>query len=74
MDLYLTDAHLELRDSVRAFAQDEIAPIAREHDEQSRFPWQTVRGMADRGWFGANVPEQYGGLGLDTLSYMLIIE
>jgi short-chain 2-methylacyl-CoA dehydrogenase len=30
--------------------------------------------MADRGWFGANVPEEYGGLGLDTLSYMLIIE
>jgi alkylation response protein AidB-like acyl-CoA dehydrogenase len=74
MDPYLTAAHHELRDSVRAFAQDEIAPIAREHDEQSRFPWQTVRGMADRGWFGAGVPEEYGGLGLDTLSYMLIIE
>jgi alkylation response protein AidB-like acyl-CoA dehydrogenase len=74
MDPYLTDAHLELRDSVRDFAEREIAPIAREADEQSRFPWDTVRGMADRGWFGAGVPEEYGGLGLDTIGYMLIIE
>jgi alkylation response protein AidB-like acyl-CoA dehydrogenase len=70
----MTAAHLELRDSVRAFAQDEIAPAARELDEQSRFPWQTVRAMADRGWFGANVPADYGGLGLDTVGYMIIIE
>lgn len=74
MDPYLTAAHLELRDSVRAFAQDKVAPIAREADEQSRFPWPTVRAMAEHGWFGAGVPEEYGGLGLDTLSYMLIIE
>jgi alkylation response protein AidB-like acyl-CoA dehydrogenase len=74
MDPYLTAAHLELRDSVRAFAQDEVAPVARELDVLSRFPWQTVRSMADRGWFGANVPEEYGGLGLDTVGYMLIIE
>jgi alkylation response protein AidB-like acyl-CoA dehydrogenase len=74
MDPYLNDAHLELRHSVRDFAEREIAPIAREVDEQSRFPWDTVRGMADRGWFGAGVPEEYGGLGLDTLGYMLVIE
>jgi alkylation response protein AidB-like acyl-CoA dehydrogenase len=74
MDPYLTAAHLELRESVRAFAQDEIAPVARELDEESRFPWQTVRGMAERGWLGAGVPEEYGGLGLDTIAYMLIIE
>jgi alkylation response protein AidB-like acyl-CoA dehydrogenase len=74
MEPYLNDAHLELRASVRDFAEHEIAPVARELDEQSRFPWETVRLMADRGWFGATVPEQYGGLGLDTLGYMLIIE
>jgi alkylation response protein AidB-like acyl-CoA dehydrogenase len=74
MDPYLNDAHLELRHSVRDFAEREIAPIAREVDEQSRFPWDTVRGMADRGWFGAGVPEEYGGLGLDTIGYMLVIE
>jgi alkylation response protein AidB-like acyl-CoA dehydrogenase len=74
MDPYLTAAHLELRDSVRAFAENEVAPVARELDEQSRFPWPTVRAMADRGWLGAGVPEEYGGLGLDTVGYMLIIE
>jgi alkylation response protein AidB-like acyl-CoA dehydrogenase len=74
MEPYLNDAHLELRAAVRDFAEHEIAPVARELDEQSRFPWQTVRLMADRGWFGATVPERYGGLGLDALGYMLIIE
>jgi alkylation response protein AidB-like acyl-CoA dehydrogenase len=74
MDPYLTDLHRTLRREVREFAETEIAPVASELDEQSRFPWKTVRLMADRGWFGANVPEQYGGLGMDTLSYMLIIE
>jgi alkylation response protein AidB-like acyl-CoA dehydrogenase len=74
MEPYLNDAHLELRDSVRDFAEHEIAPVARGLDEQSRFPWETVRLMADRGWFGATIPERYGGLGLDTLGYMLIIE
>jgi alkylation response protein AidB-like acyl-CoA dehydrogenase len=74
MDPYLTDLHHTLRREVREFAETEIAPIARQLDEQGRFPWETVRLMADRGWFGANVPEEYGGLGMDTLSYMLIIE
>jgi alkylation response protein AidB-like acyl-CoA dehydrogenase len=74
MDPYLNDAHLELRQSVRDFAEKEIAPIARELDEESRFPWENVRRMADRGWFGASIPKEYGGLGLDTLSYILIIE
>jgi butyryl-CoA dehydrogenase len=74
MDPYLSDEHSALRRAVRDFAETEIAPVARELDEQSRFPWDTVRAMADRGWFGANVPQHYGGLGLDTLGYMLIIE
>jgi alkylation response protein AidB-like acyl-CoA dehydrogenase len=74
MDPYVNDEHIALRREVREFAETEIAPVARELDEQSRFPWETVRAMADRGWFGANVPQRYGGLGLDTLGYMLIIE
>ena len=74
MDPYLNDGHIALRREVREFAEQNIAPVARELDEQSRFPWENVRLMADRGWFGANVPKQYGGLGLDTLGYILIIE
>jgi alkylation response protein AidB-like acyl-CoA dehydrogenase len=74
MDPYLNESHLALRAEVREFAETHIAPIATQIDEQSRFPWETVRLMADRGWFGAHVPAEYGGLGLDTLAYMLIIE
>ncbi|MGH7465440.1 MAG: acyl-CoA dehydrogenase family protein, partial [Longimicrobiales bacterium] len=70
----MNERHVALRREVREFAEQNIAPVARELDEESRFPWENVRLMADRGWFGANVPRQYGGLGLDTLGYMLIIE
>ncbi|HSH45238.1 MAG TPA: acyl-CoA dehydrogenase family protein, partial [Longimicrobiales bacterium] len=64
----------ELREEVRAFAESEIAPVAAELDAQSRFPWDNVRKMADRGYFGVNVPEEYGGQGKDYLSYILTIE
>jgi alkylation response protein AidB-like acyl-CoA dehydrogenase len=74
LDPYLTDTHQALRREVREFAEQRIAPVARELDEASRFPWENVRAMAERGWFGANVPEQYGGAGLDYISYILIIE
>jgi alkylation response protein AidB-like acyl-CoA dehydrogenase len=74
MDPYLNESHHALRREVREFAEKKIAPVARELDEEGRFPWENVREMAERGWFGANVPQQYGGLGLDTLGYMLIIE
>src|SRR5690606_8563501 len=47
---------------------------ARELDETSTFPWENVRKMADLGLFGVNVPKEYGGLGLDYLSYILVIE
>ncbi|MGH7575722.1 MAG: acyl-CoA dehydrogenase family protein [Longimicrobiales bacterium] len=74
MGPYLEDRHEKLRTQVREFAESEIAPVARVLDEESRFPWDNVRKMADLGLFGVNVPEAYGGLGLDYLSYMLVIE
>lgn len=74
MEPYLNDEHEAFRREVRDFAEREIAPVARELDEQSRFPWDNVRKMADRGWFGVNVPEELGGLGKDYLSYILTIE
>jgi alkylation response protein AidB-like acyl-CoA dehydrogenase len=66
--------HGNLRREVNAFAREHIVPVARELDEASRFPWDNIRRMADRGWFGVNVPEQYGGLGLDYISYLIVIE
>jgi butyryl-CoA dehydrogenase len=74
MNPYFTKAHTELRERVRSFALTEIAPVARELDEQSRFPWENVRKMADMGLFGVNVPKEYGGQGLDVVSYMSVIE
>lgn len=74
MDIYLNEEHHALRREVREFAETEIAPVARELDEESRFPWDNVAKMAERGFFGVNVPEELGGQGRDYLSYMLVIE
>ena len=74
MDVYLSESHQELRQRIREFAEAEIAPVARELDETARFPWDNVRKMADLGLFGVNVPREYGGLGLDYLSYVLVVE
>jgi len=74
MDLYLNDRHQQLRARVREFAEAEIAPVARRHDEESRFPWENVKKMAELGLFGINIPEEYGGQGLDGLSYIVVLE
>ncbi|MBI4545686.1 MAG: acyl-CoA dehydrogenase family protein [Gemmatimonadetes bacterium] len=74
MYLDLSAQHERLRARVREFAESEIAPVAREVDESCRFPWETVKAMAELGLFGVNVPEEYGGLGHDYLSYILVIE
>ncbi|HEX7050092.1 MAG TPA: acyl-CoA dehydrogenase family protein [Longimicrobiales bacterium] len=74
MDPYLTEEHEGFRREIREFAEAAIAPVARELDAESRFPWENVRAMADLGLFGINVPVEYGGLGRDYLSYILAIE
>ncbi|HUF13862.1 MAG TPA: acyl-CoA dehydrogenase family protein [Longimicrobiales bacterium] len=74
MDVYLSPEHEALRGRVREFADAEIAPVARELDESSRFPWDNVRRMADMGLFGVSAPRELGGQGLDYLSYILVIE
>jgi alkylation response protein AidB-like acyl-CoA dehydrogenase len=70
----LTDEHKMLRDTARDFAQKEIAPIAAEFDESGEFPYETVKKMGALGFMGIEVPEQYGGAGMDTLSYVLALE
>jgi len=74
MALEFTKQHDTLRHEVREFGLAEIAPVARQLDAESRFPWDNVKRMADRGWFGVNVPERYGGLGLDYISYLIVLE
>ncbi len=74
MDPYLRDEHREFREEVRAFAQEEIRPVAGILDEKQEFPWENVKAMAERGWFGLPISEEYGGMGRDYMSYTLAVE
>ena len=71
MDLKLTGEHKLIQDMARDFAQKEIAPIAAQIDEEACFPAETVRKMGELGFMGIEIPEEYGGTGMDTLSYVL---
>ncbi|MBF0258245.1 MAG: acyl-CoA dehydrogenase family protein [Desulfamplus sp.] len=74
MDIFLTEKHKVVRHSVRDFARREIVPIAKDIDEEQRFPWEVVDKMAALGYFGIQVPRELGGAGMDTVSYIIIIE
>lgn len=67
----LTDEHLSLQKAVRDFATRQIAPIAAEHDESGEFPLDTIKKMGAMGLMGIEVPEDYGGAGMDTLAYVI---
>lgn len=58
---------------VRAFARDEVAPVAAKYDAAAEFPWETVRRMGELGLLGVPWPEELGGAGLDILSYVIAI-
>lgn len=66
--------HEMLRSAARDFAQNEIAPIAAEFDESGEFPYKTIKRMGEMGLMGIEIPEEYGGAGMDTLSYVLALE
>lgn len=72
--IYFTDHHLAVREMVRAFARDEVAPVAAQFDESQEFPWENVKRMAALGLLGIPWPEELGGAGLDTISFMIAIE
>ena len=74
MDFELTETQRQIRDLARDFAQNEIAPIAARIDETGEFPSATVKQMGELGLMGIEVPEEYGGAGLDTLCYVLAME
>ena len=74
MEPFLREDHLALRERVRRFALDAIVPVATELDESCTFPWENVKAMADMGLLGVPVPERYGGLGLDYVSYVLVVQ
>jgi short/branched chain acyl-CoA dehydrogenase len=74
MDFSLSMEQEILRNSVREFAEKEIKPVARELDEAETFSYETMQKMAELGLFGMFVSEQYGGQGLDYLSYIIATE
>lgn len=74
MNLDLTDEQRLLKETVRDFARNEVAPVAGELDRTKTFPYEIVARMADLGLMGIPFPEEYGGAGADILSYALAVE
>ncbi|HEV2104954.1 MAG TPA: acyl-CoA dehydrogenase family protein [Candidatus Eisenbacteria bacterium] len=72
--LLLKDEHHQVRDMVRRFAEEAVAPRARDLDEEERFPTEAVQQMAALGLLGLPFPEKYGGAGMDTLAYAIAVE
>ena len=71
LSLAMSDEHEMLVTAVRDFAQREILPVAAEFDESGEFPLDTVRKMGEMGLMGIEMPEEYGGAGMDTLAHVL---
>ena len=74
MDLLLKDEHFQVRETARRFADEVVAPRARDLDENEEFPHDIVKKMAELGFLGLPYPEKYGGAGLDTLAYVIAVE
>jgi short-chain 2-methylacyl-CoA dehydrogenase len=74
MDFDLTDEQRLLRDTVRDFARQRVAPVAEELDRTKRFPYEIVAELGELGLMGIPFPEEYGGGGADTLSYAVAVE
>jgi alkylation response protein AidB-like acyl-CoA dehydrogenase len=72
--LVFGEQHHAVREMVRQFARDEVAPVAARHDADSTFPWANVRKMGELGLLGVPWSEELGGAGLDLISYMIVIE
>ena len=69
-----TDKHEELRGKIRAFAEEEVKPIAFMLDQKNEFPTEAIKKFGEMGLLGIPFPKKYGGAGLDTLSYAIAVE
>ena len=74
MNFNLSEEHIMIRDAARDFAQTELLPGVIERDETQHFPEELVKKMGDLGFMGIMVDPKYGGSGMDTISYVLIME
>jgi glutaryl-CoA dehydrogenase len=74
LDDLLTEEHKLVRDSARAWVKREVSPIIEEYAQKAKFPKHILKGLAEIGGFGPYIPEEYGGAGLDQISYGLIMQ
>jgi butyryl-CoA dehydrogenase len=74
MDFSLNDHQKLIRDTVRQFMETEVRPFVKEWEKQEKFPAEAVRKLGEMGCCGVTTPEEWGGPGLDTVSYALIME
>ena len=74
LDDLLTDEHKMVRDAAREWVKREVSPIIEDYAQKAEFPKQIIKGLADIGAFGPYIPEEYGGAGLDQISYGLIMQ
>ena len=74
MDLRLTEEHLMIRKMAREFAEKELAPIAAEIDQKAEVPFENIKKLGELGFLGLNVSDEYGGAGMDTVSYCIAVE
>ena len=74
MDTLLSEKNRAVRRSVRAFCERELRPIAQQIDQEASFPWEVVERMGRLGYFGIQVPNELSGAGMDTLSYVVVVE
>jgi butyryl-CoA dehydrogenase len=74
MDLQLNEEQEMIRKMARDFAQNELAPVAAELDEKNEPPLANLKKMAELGFMGLAIPEEYGGIDADSISYVIAIE
>lgn len=74
LDELLTEEHKLVRDSARAWVKREVSPIIEDYAQRAEFPKQIIKGLGEIGGFGPYIPEEYGGAGLDQISYGLIMQ
>ena len=74
LDELLTEEHKLVRDAAREWVKRDVSPIIEEYAQKAEFPSQIVKGLAEIGAFGPYIPEEYGGAGLDQISYGLIMQ
>ena len=74
MDIVLTEERRQVLATIRQFVERDVKPVARELEKRDEYPFAIVERLKELGLFGAFIPEAYGGLGLDYLTYAMVIE